>query len=140
MPERMVEPALCASYTYARRHPKVLGRIGGWAPPVQLSFVQLATLAISFGALAVSWDLWASILPPLIRLIVIVVLPSVACWAVRRSRIEGRSLARTAIGVATLACQPRTGTIAGRPAASPHTIDWSSWRVWICTRQETGST
>lgn len=130
-PDPAAGPVWCASFTHARRHPKVLGRIGGWAPPVQLSFVQLATLAVSLGLLVLSWDLWAPLLPPLLRLLMIVAVPSASCWAVRRSRIEGRSLARTAIGVITLACQPRTGSLAGRPAPSTRVVDWSERRVWI---------
>lgn len=133
MHEVAASPVACASFTHARRHPKVLGRIGGWAPPVQLSFVQLATLVLSFGVLVLSWDVWARFLPPLARLLVIVVVPSTACWAVRRSRIEGRSLTRTALGVITLACQPRTGTLSGRPAPSTRVVDWTRCRTWIAT-------
>lgn len=121
----------CASYTFARRHPKVLGRIGGWAPPVQLSFVQLATFAASITVLVWSWGLWASWLPPLARLVVVAGGPSVLCWAVRRSRLEGRSLVRTGLGFVTLACQPRGGTLAGRPAPAQRRVDWSRHRTWI---------
>lgn len=126
-------PALCASYTYARRHPKVLGRIGGWAPPVQLSFVQLATFAGSLLILVWTWGLWSAVLPPLARLLVIVVVPAGLCWAVRRSRIEGRTLTRAGIGLVTLWCQPRHGTLAGRPAPEPKRTDWTRHRAWIAT-------
>ena len=125
------EVVACASYTFARRHPKVLGRIGGWAPPVQLSFVQLGTFAAAICGLVWSWDWWAPWLPPLARLLVVAGVPSVLCWAVRRSRLEGRSLVRTGLGFVTLACQPRTGTLAGRPAPSGWCVDWSRHRAWI---------
>lgn len=126
-----MSPVACASFTHARRHPKVLGRIGGWAPPVQLSFTQLATFSAVAVALVTSWELWAAWLPPLGRLVVITTAPSLAAWAVRRSRVEGRSLARTTAGFITLACQPRTGTLAGRPAPSGRRADWRAHRAWV---------
>jgi hypothetical protein len=33
---------ICATYTHARRHPMVLGNIGGWTPPWQLKLVDVA--------------------------------------------------------------------------------------------------
>ncbi len=136
MSDQAATPVACASYTYARRHPKVLGRIGGWAPPVQLSFVQLGTLALSLVLLTTTWDVWAPVLPPSIRLLVITAVPSGSCWAVRRSRLEGRSLVRTAVGVLTLACQPRYGSVHGRPARSRTSVDWRTEKVWITTALE----
>lgn len=121
----------CASYTHARRHPKVLGKIGGWAPPVQLSFVQLATFTAVAVMLVMTWEWWARWMPPVLRLAVIVTAPSLAAWAVRRSRVEGRSLVRTAAGFITLASQPRTGTLAGRPAPTGARRDWTGHRAWI---------
>jgi hypothetical protein len=126
-----VAPVACASYTHARRHPKVLGKIGGWAPPVRLSFVQLATFASTATVLVMAWDLWVRWLPPVLRLVVIVTAPSLGAWAVRRSRVEGRSLVRTAAGFIALASQPRTGTLAGRPAPTGIRRDWTGHRAWI---------
>jgi len=126
-----VDVVVCATYTFARRHPKVLGRIGGWAPPVQLSFVQLGTFAVSITVLVWSWGLWASPLPPLARLLVVAGVPCSLCWAVRRSRVEGRSLVRAGLGFVTLACQPRGGTVGGRPAPSQRCVDWTRHRAWI---------
>ena len=133
MPDDAPTPVACASYTYARRHPKVIGRIGGWAPPVQLSFVQLGTLAATLVLLAMSWNVWAPSLPPLLRLMVVTTVPAASCWGVRRTRLEGRSLVRTAIGVLTLACQPRDGSLHGRPMPSTTVIDWGSRSVWIAS-------
>lgn len=129
-------PVACASYTHARRHPKVLGKIGGWAPPVQLSLVQLATFASTATVLVMAWDWWAGWMPPVLRLVVIVSAPSLAAWAVRRSRVEGRSLVRTAAGFMTLASQPRTGTLAGRPAPTGTGRDWTGHRAWIAPDTE----
>ena len=136
MSDGSATPVACASYTYARRHPKVLGRIGGWSPPVQLSFVQLGTLAATLVVLAMSWNVWASPLPPSVRLLVLIGMPTGSCWAVRRSRLEGRSLVRTAIGAITLACQPRDGSLHGRSVPSTKTVDWRSRSVWISTSEE----
>ncbi len=126
-----IDVVVCATYTFARRHPKVLGRIGGWAPPVQLSFVQLGTFAVSITVLVWSWGLWASPLPPLARLLVVAGVPASLCWAVRRSRVEGRSLVRAGLGLVTLACQPRGGTVAGRPAPSQRCVDWTRHSAWM---------
>jgi hypothetical protein len=134
-----VVPVTCASYTHARRHPKVLGKIGGWAPPVQLSFTQLATFAAVAVALVMSWELWAAWLPPLGPLVVITAAPSAAAWAVRRSRVEGRSLVRTAAGFITLVCQPRTGTLAGRPAPSGGRHDWRAHRAFVVHSADEGT-
>jgi hypothetical protein len=134
-----VVPVACSSYTHARRHPKVLGKIGGWAPPVQLSFTQLATFAAVAVTLVMSWELWATWLPPLLRLVVITAAPSAAAWAVRRSRVEGRSLVRTATGFATLACQPRTGSLAGRPAPRGGRQDWRAHRAFVAGNAAEGS-
>ena len=38
----------------------------------------------------------------------------------------------------TLACQPRTGTLAGRPAPSGCCVDWSRHRAWIHTEVDPG--
>ena len=133
MSDGSATPVACASYTYARRHPKVLGRIGGWAPPVQLSFVQLGTLAATLVLVAMSSNVWAPPLPPLLRFMVVTTVPAASCWAVRRTRLEGRSLVRTAIGVLTLACQPRNGFLQGRPMPSTRVIDWGSRSVWIAS-------
>lgn len=102
---------VCASYTHARRHPLVLGRIGGWAPPFQLSLAQLAVLACSLGLLASTWDLWARG-PRLVNLVVLGGLPALGAWAVRHARMEGRDALRT---LAAWAVAPRAGQVAGRP-------------------------
>lgn len=98
---------------------------------MQLSFVQLATFALTAVMLVTGWDLWARWIPPVLRLVVVVAAPSAAAWGVRRSRVEGRSLVRTAVGFITLACRPRTGTLAGRPAPTATTQDWTAQRTWI---------
>jgi hypothetical protein len=110
-----VEEVSCASYTHARRHPMVLGRIGGWAPPFQLSVTQIAVLLGAFGLLHWTWPLWATHVGANMAALLAVGVPSVAAWAVRRVRVEGRSLPRAALGWLALWSAPAGGQIGGRP-------------------------
>lgn len=112
------EPIVCATYTHARRHPMVLGQIGGWTPPFQLSITQIAVL---LGVLLVefqTWSFWARFLPGGLALVIAFVLPCLLAWAARRARLEGRSLVRTALGWLTFLSMPRTGRVGGRPYRS----------------------
>jgi hypothetical protein len=105
----------CATYTHARRHPMVLGNIGGWTPPFQLTLVQafvvLATLAIE----AKTYRWWSGALPPVVAAVGALGVPFLLAWVVRRTRIEGRSLPRLALGWIQYAIAPRGGTVGGRP-------------------------
>jgi hypothetical protein len=105
----------CASYTHARRHPMVLGRIAGWAPPFQLSITQILVVLGVFVAMTWSWSGWAPILPSSLALLAAIGVPVGAGWAVRHVRVEGRSLARTALGYLALWSAPTGGRVAGRP-------------------------
>lgn len=105
---------LCASYTHARRHPMVLGRIAGWAPPFQLSVSQLAVLVCSFLSLMWSRPAWTIVVPPGLSGVVLLGGPIGLAWAIRRVRVEGRSLPRAALGWLTLWSQPSGGTVGGR--------------------------
>ena len=108
-------PITCATYTHARRHPMVLGRIAGWAPPFQLTISQLMVLLVTFFSLIWSWDVWGPLLPGSTGMFVVLGVPAAAAWAVRRARIEGRSLPRAAIGVVQLLASPRHGVLHGKP-------------------------
>lgn len=105
----------CASYTHARRHPMVLGRIAGWTPPFQLSLTQIGVLLVSFFAMVKTWWLWADPLPGSIALVIGAGVPIGSAWAVRRVRVEGRSLPRAALGWIALWCTPPKGALRGRP-------------------------
>src|SRR5688572_19420529 len=89
-------PITCATYTHARRHPMVLGRIAGWTPPFQLTISQLAVLLVMFLVLVWTWHLWGPLVPGSSGVLVVVGVPSGAAWAARRARVEGRSLPRAA--------------------------------------------
>lgn len=108
-------PIQCASYTHARRHPMVLGHIAGWAPPFQLTITQVLVGMATLILLTWSWQIWAPLLPSTLSLMVAVGVPSAAAWAVRHVRVEGRTLARTALGYGSLRSVPSTGQAGGRP-------------------------
>jgi hypothetical protein len=115
MPDSVEEQITCATYTHARRHPMVIGQIGGWTPPFQLSIPQIAVL---FGVVWFeyqTWGLWLGYLPSSLAMLIAAALPLVLAWAVRQARIEGRSLPRTAVAWVSLVSGPRTGRVGGRP-------------------------
>ncbi|HET6953118.1 MAG TPA: TcpE family conjugal transfer membrane protein [Acidimicrobiales bacterium] len=109
----------CATYTHARRHPMVLGNIGGWTPPFQLSLVQLGTVVAVYFVEFRTWPLWGAHLPRVPAVIVALGLPWLLAWAVRHTRIEGRSLPRLALGVVMLLSAPAGGTVRGRAYRPP---------------------
>lgn len=131
MRDGAVDPVVCASYTHARRHPMVLGRIAGWAPPFQLTITQILVLLAVFVALTWSWSLWAQFLPSTVALLVAGGAPMAAAWAVRRVRIEGRSLARAALGYVALWCTPAGGVIAGRTHRPRRPARTGGDRMWL---------
>lgn len=105
---------VCASYTHARRHPMVLGKIGGWSPPIQLSIAQVLALVSGYVLVVWGWDLWAHGPAPL-NLAIAAAGPWLPAWALRAVRIEGRDVLRTGIGALAYAAKPRRGTCLGRP-------------------------
>ena len=106
---------ICATYTHARRHPMVLGNIGGWTPPFQLTLVQVAVLIVTYVVEVQTWSMWGGHLPSGVALIVGFGLPCLLAWAVRHTRIEGRSLPRLAVGWLQFLARPRGGQVGGRP-------------------------
>lgn len=110
------EPQItCATYTHARRHPLVLGQIGGWTPPFQLSLTQIGVLLVSLLVEVRTWHLWGAHLPRLLAVVAAVGVPALLAWAARRARFEGRSLPRAALAWSTFLLTPRTGRVGGRP-------------------------
>ncbi|WDF45036.1 hypothetical protein PBV52_50960 (plasmid) [Streptomyces sp. T12] len=97
------------SYTRARRHPWVLGKVGDWTLP--LGPYTPAQLVIAAGGIYVliKTFAWWSFMGP-----VPVIALGVAVWAVRASRIGGRSPLWIAYGWALYALQPSAGRISGR--------------------------
>ncbi|MFD9124163.1 hypothetical protein [Kitasatospora sp. NPDC059571] len=105
-------PRIGRSYTRARRHPWVLGKLGDWRIPMgPYTPPQLAVASIGAFALIKTFTWWAPVLGPLP-----VVAWGVAIWAARHSRIGGRSPFLVVLDAAALAIAPRAGRIAGRAA------------------------
>ncbi|MGW6286370.1 hypothetical protein [Streptomyces sp. NPDC055107] len=102
---------LARSYTAARRHPWVLGKLGDWViwfgpyTPAQL-------VVLGGGAVLLintfSWWSWLGPVP--------VVLWLVSVWAVRGAKVAGVSPSTAVLGLLQLLSQPQAGRIAGRAA------------------------
>jgi hypothetical protein len=121
----------CATYTHARRHPMVLGQIGGWTPPFQLTPAQIVVLLVSLIIEAQTWRWWGRALPSFVSVILAVGVPCGLTWAVRRGRVEGRSLVRAAAGYLTLAARRGVGQVGGRPYRPARRTVLSSARVFV---------
>jgi hypothetical protein len=109
--ERRVE---CATYTHARRHPMVLGKIGDWTPPFQLTMPQIGVIV---GAVLLEtwlWRYWGAHLPAPLAITLFVTVPIILAWVVRHARVEGRSLIRFAGGAVAYMLRPRSGRAGGR--------------------------
>lgn len=92
----------------------VLGKIGGWSPPIQLSIAQIVVLVCGYVAAVWGWELWARG-PAAFNLAVAAGGPWVPAWALRAVRIEGRDVLRAAVGYLAFASSPRRGIYRGRP-------------------------
>lgn len=105
----------CRSYTRARRHPLVIGKIGGWTLPTPISPTQLLVLLGSFLALLWTRGVWAH-LGGVGNLVVQGFVPLLLAWMVRHLRVEGRPPLRALAGLAGYFTAPRAGVLRGRSA------------------------
>lgn len=109
----------CRSYTHGRRHPQVLGKVGKRALPFgPYTLVQVGVFVTSFVLLVKTRLLWAHF-GMVADSLLLMGLPCLAAWKMRRARIEGRSPLRMAAGVLSYAIRPRNGTAHGRRLARP---------------------
>jgi hypothetical protein len=129
---------ICATYTHARRHPMVLGNIGGWTPPFQLTLVQVAVLIVAYVIEVQTWPLWGAHLPVSVGLVIGGGLPCLLAWAVRRTRIEGRSLPRLAVGWIQWLTMPRNGQVGGRPYRPERASAPLGGRLYVASGEEAG--
>lgn len=118
-PESELQPIVCRNYTSARRHPNVIGVIGGWALPWPVTPTQLGVLIGSFLLLLKTRPLWGAFLPGFVSLTILGGLPLLGAWMVRYFRVEGRSPVRAAAGGLSYLIRPRAGTLQGRPFRCP---------------------
>lgn len=108
------DSVLCRSYTHARRYPWVIGRIGGWHLPTQLTLPQLGAMGAGLAVTVETRGLWAH-LPPMANLLVEAAVPALCGWTARHVRPEGRSPIRALAGVVAYLATPRLGRAQGRP-------------------------
>lgn len=118
------------SYTHARTHPWVVGKIGGHALPVQLSPTQVAVLVGSFVVLLKTRMLWAH-LGGIPNLMIQVAVPCALTWCLRHLRMEGRSPGRMLLALASYASEPTGGRSLGRPYRKPRVSRLSGTRVFV---------
>ena len=107
-----VAPLVARSYTRARRHPWVLGKLAEWVLPLgPYTPAQLVVAGVGAVALIKTYGWWAPVLGPLPPALLVL-----AVWAVRSARIGGRVPAAALWGVTAALAQPRAGRIGGRTA------------------------
>jgi hypothetical protein len=116
--ERLDATLPCRSYTHARRYPWVIGKVGGWQLPTQLTLAQLGAIGATLFVLVETRELWAH-LPRLANLLVEITLPCVAAWAARHLRVEGRSPLSALAGLVGYLATPRLGQVQGRRHRDP---------------------
>lgn len=133
MDDRSEGRVACATYTHARRHPMVLGKIGDWTPPFQLTMAQVGVLLGVLFVETQTWRLWGTRLPPVVAVAVFIGVPAGLAWAVRRARIEGRSLHRAVAGWLAFLARPRTGRVAGRPYRPARPAPLAQHRAYVAT-------
>jgi hypothetical protein len=111
----------CRTYTHARRFPLVIGRIGGYALPTPLTPTQ-AVVLVGLATAEVLTRRWWAVLPGALDLVVAMLLPVAAAWAVRHARVEGRPPLRSALGLLAYLCRPRRGLRDGRPVPADRPV------------------
>jgi len=114
-------PLECGSYTHARRHPSVLGKVGGAALPFgPYTPTQGIVFFVLFASFYFSRNIWGAVITaPFLKITVLFGIPAAAMFLVRNLRIEGRSPFFFAIGVITFLSAPRYGRLRGRRARRP---------------------
>lgn len=127
----------CATYTHARRHPMVLGKIGDWTPPVQITFPQLGVIFAALWVEYLTWRLWAARLPVVVAIVIFIGLPCALAWAVRKARIEGRSLVRAALGWLTYLVGAGRGRVGGRLYRAERSTSLDHARVYVAPGEDT---
>jgi hypothetical protein len=104
------------SFTFGRRYPKVIGRIGRFTLPAPMSVLQLGVFVGGVGVLRAVQPVWAHL--GVLNVAVYLVVPAGLAFAARFARVEGRSPARFLLGVTSLALSPRGGYLRGRAVAA----------------------
>ncbi|WP_439681475.1 TcpE family conjugal transfer membrane protein [Embleya sp. MST-111070] len=103
------------SYTRARKHPLVIGKLpgAGRLPGGPYTITQIVTMVVVFVVLVITRQLWARF--GLLNVLVMVVVPWGLAWVLRYARLDGRDPARALRSLMTYASTPADGRLAGRP-------------------------
>ncbi|MFD9052486.1 hypothetical protein [Streptomyces zaomyceticus] len=107
------------SYTRARKHPLVIGKLpgAGRIPGGPYTITQIVTMVVAFGALALTQSVWAHF--GLANILIMIALPWGLAWVLRYARIDGRDPARALRSLLIYASAPAGGRLAGRPQRQP---------------------
>ncbi|MER5550066.1 hypothetical protein ABT072_48695 [Streptomyces sp. NPDC002589] len=103
------------SYTRARRHPLVIGKLpgAGRLPGGPYTITQVMTMVISFGLLVMTRDLWAHF--GAMNFILMALIPWGLAWVLRYARLDGRDPARAVRSLLIYSSTPAQGRLAGKP-------------------------
>ncbi|MEV6583545.1 hypothetical protein AB0M92_35985 [Streptomyces sp. NPDC051582] len=103
------------SYTRARKHPLVIGKLpgAGRLPGGPYTITQVMTMVISFGLLVMTKDLWAHF--GAMNFILMALIPWGLAWVLRYARLDGRDPARAVRSLLIYSSTPAQGRLAGKP-------------------------
>jgi hypothetical protein len=103
------------SYTRARRHPLVIGKLpgAGRLPGGPYTITQVMTMVLTFGLLVMTKDLWAHF--GVMNFLLMVLLPWGLAWVLRYARLDGRDPARAIRSLFVYSSTPAQGRLAGKP-------------------------
>lgn len=113
----------CWSYTHARRHPQVLGKVGGAHLPFGPYTPTQGVVAIGTGAfMYLTRGLWGQLVSTQLRVVLLFGVPALAMFIFRNLRVEGRSPLFFLLGALSLIWQPRHGFLRGARARPPRVL------------------
>ncbi|MBC7267472.1 hypothetical protein ACF09G_32160 [Streptomyces albogriseolus] len=107
------------SYTRARKHPLVIGKLpgAGRLPGGPYTITQIVTMVVVFAALTLTRSLWAHF--GVGNVVIMIAFPWGLAWVLRYARIDGRDPARALRSLLVYASTPVDGRLAGRPQHTP---------------------
>ncbi|MPY57199.1 hypothetical protein [Streptomyces spongiae] len=107
------------SYTRARKHPLVIGKLpgAGRLPGGPYTITQIVTMVVVFAALTLTQSLWAHF--GVGNVVIMIAFPWGLARVLRYARIDGRDPARALRSLLVYTSTPADGRLAGRPQHTP---------------------